>query len=57
MGKVRGRKGTESKATGTRTSAVSESQERLIQKYLNAKGKEKELLLKIIKRIKPDFKE
>lgn len=31
--------------------------EELIQKYLNAKGTEKKLLLLIIKRKKPDFKE
>lgn len=29
----------------------------LIQKYLNAKGQEKKLLLAIIKRKQPDFKE
>lgn len=29
----------------------------LINKYLNAKGQEKKLLLLIIKRKKPDFKE
>lgn len=32
------------------------SLEDLIQKYLNAKGQEKKLLLLIIKRKKPDFK-
>jgi hypothetical protein len=31
--------------------------ESLIQKYLNATGKEKKLLLAIIKRIRPDWKE
>ncbi len=34
-----------------------DSMESLIQKYLNAKGPEKKLLLAIIKRKKPDFKE
>lgn len=33
------------------------SLEDLIQKYLNAKGQEKKMLLAIIKRKKPDFKE
>lgn len=31
--------------------------EDLIQKYMNAKGQEKKMLLAIIKKLKPDFKE
>ena len=53
MGKIRGREGAKSKTVGKRTSKVSET---LINKYLNAKDKEKDLLLRIIKRVDPDFK-
>lgn len=56
MGKIRGREGTESETAGKRTREMQESLERLINSYLNAKDKEKELLKKIIKRIDPDFK-
>jgi len=42
----------------SKTNKVKKSDlEDLIQKYLNAKGMEKKLLLAIIKRKKPDFKE
>ncbi len=38
-------------------SKLSKEMEELIQKYINAKGNEKKLLLAIIKRKDPNFKE
>jgi hypothetical protein len=56
MGKVHRPEGTKGKGTRETTRAMQESLERLINNYMNATGKEKEMLLKIIKRIKPEFK-
>lgn len=45
------------KKTVSKPKKKSNGLEDLIQKYLNAKGQEKKMLLAIIKRKQPDFKE